>query len=292
MRNYIFASLFAALIACSPANVQAEPQSVIDVTRSGNADGRTVLLVPGLASSAAVWDAAVPLLEADYDVRSVQVAGFAGAQSVPTEGAYTDAIAAALVAELQTHPANNAVLIGHSMGGFVSIKAALSAPDLVDELVIVDSVPFLAGLFFPGATPEMAAAQAPIMAAQMAAMSRGAFDAQQKAGLGRLVKTQDFLPVLEGWGTSSDQAIVSAVTGEIIGADLRADLAGLETETLIMVPYDELMGRPSEAILSVYETQYAAAPNARFEVFESSLHFIMIDQPDAFHTSLRAALSD
>ena len=285
-------ALSIILTACHSATVQAEPQSAIEITRSGNADGRTIVLVPGLASSADVWADTISLLEPDYDVRTVQVAGFAGAEPISYEGAYTDQITAALVSELRSNPANAAVLVGHSMGGFVSMKAALDAPDLVDELVIVDSLPFLAGLFFPGATPEMAATQAPIMAGQMASMPRAAFDAQQKAGLARLVKTQSFLPELAQWGETSDQATVSAVTGEMLGTDLRASLSALETDTLILVPFDPAMGVPRDQIESLYTAQYDAAPNADITMIDNSFHFIMIDQPDLFHTELLKAISD
>jgi pimeloyl-ACP methyl ester carboxylesterase len=302
MRKLILIAAVIGLAACSSAEENKTVQSahiddaadlaVIDVTRFGNPQGRTVVLVPGLASSTAVWDATLPLLEADYDVRIVQVAGFSGAEPVNIEGAYTDAIATALTQELQTHPAKSAVLVGHSMGGFVSMKTALAAPEVVDELVIVDSMPFLAGLFFPGATPEIAAVQAPIMSRQMANMPRAAFDAQQKAGLGRLVKTAQFLPILEDWSRASDQGTVATVMGELMGADLRADLAQLQAETLIMVPYDSAMGVPREQIEETYKAQYDAAPNAAMEIFDDSFHFIMIDQPDAFHARLLAALAD
>ena len=307
MRNFAIYILAAALAACSapehseaqteispaaPVAAEAVPSSILSVARIGNPEGRTVVLIPGLASSADVWDAAVPYLEAEYDVRLVQVAGFAGAAPAEVDGPVTDAIAAALVDMLTENPGLDPVLVGHSMGGFVSVKAALLAPDMIDELVIVDSVPFLAGLFFPGATPDVAAVQGPAMAQQMAAMSREAFDAQQQAGLPRLVKTESFVSELAGWGAASDQAVVSAVTGEMIGADLRADLAGLHTEALIMVPYDQAMGVPREQIEGVYAAQYDAAPNARFDVIENSFHFIMIDQPEAFQTSLLEALAD
>jgi len=282
-RFYLIAALVIAVasVSASCSSGKGVPQEAIDppaaerasaiikVTRSGNPDGRTVFLVPGLASSAEVWVDTEVHLAADYDIRTVQVAGFAGADPVSVDGLYTDGIAEAL-----------------------SLKAALKAPELIDELVIVDSVPFLAGLFFPGATPESAAAQAPVMAAQMAAMPREAFDAQQKQGLVRLTNTPDFLPTLEDWGRASDQGVVAAITGEMLAADLRADLAALDTEALILVPYDEAMGRTLAQVRSVYEAQYAAAPNAEIAMIEDSLHFIMIDQPEAFHTRLQAALAD
>lgn len=288
IRDIVLVAIFMTVAGCADAN----PAKVIEVERSGLAGGRTIVLIPGLASGADVWGATRALLEADYDVRTVQIAGFAGAPTVEVGGSYTDAIAAAIEAELIARPGQSPVLVGHSMGGFVSLKVALAQPEMIDELVVVDSLPFLAGLLMPGVTPELAAAQAPAMAAEMAALPRETFDAQQAAGLGRLVKTQDYLSVLKTWGVNSDQKTVSKVMGEILGADLRAQLAGLETETLVMVPWDAAIGVPREVVESVYKDQYEAAPNADIQVFEDSFHFIMIDQADAFHASLIAALKD
>jgi len=132
--------VFAA-ISFNKADSQIESEaaakilSVIEVTQSGNEEGRTVVLIPGLASSAAVWDETRAALEPDYDVRTVQVAGFAGAAPLEVEGAYSDAIAEALAVELGETPGKETVLVGHSLGGFVAMKTALASPDLIDEPV-------------------------------------------------------------------------------------------------------------------------------------------------------------
>lgn len=292
MRKLIKETALMALVGSITGFANADPARLVEIERTGLAGGRTVVLIPGLASSADVWQETRHLLEADYDVRTVQVAGFAGAPKVEVTGNYTDAIAVAIEEDLTAHPGKLPVLVGHSMGGFVSLKVALAAPDLIDELVIVDSLPFLAGLFMPGATPEMAAMQAPVMAAQMAAMPREAFDAQQAAGFGRLVKTRDFISVLNDWSSQSDQLVVSKVMGELLGTDLRADLTGLETETLVMVPWDELMDVPSEMIEGLYRDQYKAGANTRLEMVDESFHFIMIDQPRRFQNILLNAIED
>ena len=276
------------------ANSHAEDtvSKIIEVTQTGNEDGRTVVLIPGLASSASVWDETRAVLEADYDVRTVQVAGFAGAGAVDIEGSYTDAIADALIVELGEVPGRDVVLVGHSMGGFVSMKTALGAPELIDELVIVDSLPFLSGLFNPSATPELAATQGQFMATQMAAMPREAFDAQQAAGVGRMAKTQDYLPTIIDWGKASDQATVAKAMGEHISSDLRPALSELRQETLVMTPWDAVMGVSETQVRDIYEAQYAAAPNIRLETIEGSFHFIMVDQKEAFLESLTSALED
>ena len=130
------------------------------------------------------------------------------------------------------------------------------------------------------------------MAAQMTAMAREAFDAQQKFGLSRLVKTQDYLPTLEAWGKASDQATVAKVTGELIAADLRPALENLQQDTLMLMPWDAAMGIPETQVRDIYEAQYAAAPNTRVETIKDSFHFIMVDQKEAFLESLTSALED
>ena len=284
-----------------PSATEAKPATTVEapiandivaITRTGNAAGRTVVLIPGLASSAAVWDDTVHALDAEYDLRIVQVAGFAGAAPADSEGQYTDAIAEAIAKSLAEAPGQETVLVGHSLGGFVAMKTALMAPDVVEELIIVDSLPFLAGLFNPAATPELSATQGQFMATQMAALPRETFDAQQAAGVGRLVKTQDYAPTIIEWGKASDQATVAKAMGELIATDMRPALEKLTQETLIMMSWDAAMGAPQEQVLAIYEGQYAAAPNARIETIEGAFHFIMVDQTEVFLARLKAALAD
>ncbi len=294
----LFLGLFLAGVGvyfAISANVSADETTgpgLISVTKTGQTEARTVVLIPGLASSADVWGETRAVLETDYDVRTVQVAGFAGAGAVDIEGSYTDAIVDALIVELGEMPGRDVVLVGHSMGGFVSMKTALGAPELIDELVVVDSLPFLSGLFNPSATPELAATQGLAMAAQMAAMPREAFDVQQAAGVGRMAKTQDYLPTIIDWGKASDQATVAKAMGELISSDLRPALSELHQETLVMMPWDPVMGVSQDQLRPLYEAQYAAAPNVRVETIEGSFHFIMVDQKEAFLESLKAALED
>jgi len=264
---------------------------IISVSRQGNPDGRTVVLIPGLASSADVWtDTAAAL--AEYDIRLVQVAGFAGAKSQKVEGKYTDLIAAKLNAHLRETPGNSPVLIGHSMGGFVALKAALGDDSKIEELIIVDSLPFLAEMFMPGTTPEQAAQMAPMMALQMQNMPREAFDVQQAAGLPRMAKTRAYHATLRSWAKASDQTTVAAVMGEMLAADLRPSLSDISAEITVLAAHDKAMGLPVSQIENLYAAQYAGAPKHNIHVVEDSFHFIMVDQPTAFVDAVKEVLTD
>jgi len=306
MKKYIITALAGVLVSCGQNSIETQPISpendkpkvmspskmdIISVSRRGNPNGRTVVLIPGLVSSAEVWRVTANALS-DYDLRIVQVSGFAGAAAYEVDGNYTDGIARSIEAHLGQYPGRETALLGHSMGGFVAIKAALSDNANIDELIIIDSLPFLAEMFMPGATPEQAAQTAPLMAAQMAAMPRDAFDNQQTAGLGRLVKTTSYLKTLEDWGKISDQSTIAAVMGELLATDLRPDLSDLKAEVTVLAAYDKAMGGPISRLENLYKSQYEKAPTYKIHMVEDSFHFIMIDQTDKFISIIKEVLAD
>ena len=264
---------------------------IISVSRSGNSEGRTVVLIPGLASSADVWKETVDAL-VEYDLRIVQVAGFAGSAKFEADGLYTDAIAAAVNEHLADVPGVSPVVVGHSLGGFVALKAALMDGTPIEELVIVDSLPFLAAAFMPGATPELAAQSAPQFAQQMANMPREDFDRQQIAGLARLVKDMEFRETLANWAAASDQSTVAMAIGELLAADIREDISKIKAEVTVLAAHDKAMGISVEQINEMYSAQYASVPNHEIVVIEGSLHFVMIDQTAVFLESLKKVLVD
>ena len=264
---------------------------IISVTRSGNAQGRTVVLVPGLASSADVWTETVGTFQ-EYDLRTVQVAGFAGAATFEADGNYTDAIAEAINNHLVDVPGVSPVVVGHSLGGFVALKAALIEGSPIEELVLVDSLPFLAAAFMPGATPDQAAQSAPRFAQQMASMSREDFDRQQVAGLSRLVKDKEYRERLAHWAAASDQLTVATAVGELLAADLRDEISGVKAGVLVLAAHDKMMGVPTEQIREMYSAQYASVPDHEIVVVEESLHFVMVDQSKVFLNNLGKVLAD
>ena len=302
MKHLLATALLGLVAACGPVTADSNAATATDqpaatatsttalsVTRAGNPDGPDLVLVPGLASGPDVWADVVTAFP-NADIHLVHAAGFAGRAPLGTTEGLTDRMAeelAVLVADL-----DDPVLVGHSLGGFVSLKAGSMDPDAVKRIVVVDSLPFLAALFLPGQSPEQAAQSATAMAAQMAAMPRAAFDAQQEAMIARQSRNTAAHPRIAASAKASDQATVASAMGDLLAADLRDGLSELKTPLTVLMPYDPAMGVPEPVLRQTYADQYAAAPDVELVTVPDSFHFIMDDQPDALHDAIRAALAE
>lgn len=99
-------------------------------------DGPDILLLHGAGSRADRWLGCLPSLAgAGYRVTAIDLPGH-GFADKPHDFAYTGPEMAKLVITLLEH-SGPAVLVGTSLGGFVSALVALERPDLVTALVLV-----------------------------------------------------------------------------------------------------------------------------------------------------------
>jgi non-heme chloroperoxidase len=115
--------------------------------------GMPVVLIHGWPLSGRAWEAQVPaLVDAGYRVISYDRRGF-GASSQPYHGYDYDTFAADLHALLTTVALDDAVLIGHSMGGGELARyVARYGTDRVSKLVFASAIP--PALFLSADNPD------------------------------------------------------------------------------------------------------------------------------------------
>jgi len=262
--------------------------TVVDQGTAGKPD---VILIPGLASSRAVWDAEAKLLAPNYRLHIVQVDGFAGA---PAGANATGAILPGIVEELHQYiVANklNPIVIGHSMGGLMTLMLADKYPADIRKMVIVDSLPFYALVFKPDATVDTIKPQAEIIRQQMTAMPADQFAAMQPTLVANMVKNPDAQKLVAASSISSDRAVFVNSMVEDLETDLRPEVATIKTPMLLLYPYDAtLQGPDPTKIDTVYHTAYDAKPNGTLLRIDDSRHFIMYDQPAKMDTAIEGFL--
>ncbi len=290
------ARAFACLIAILAAigvfggnHAHSAPLDRIAVTVTGQ--GPDVILIPGLASSGAVWDATVKQLAANHRVHVVQVAGFAGASvGGNAEGPVFDPLVEAVDGYIKSAGLKSPAVIGHSMGGLTGLALARRHPEDLSRLMIVDSLPFYAVLFSPAATVEAVKPQAAAMRDGMTTMAPETFAAQQAMTMPRLVKSPEGLKAALEWSRSSSQSVVARAMYDVLTTDLRGELASVTTPTTMLYPYDPVMGAPPATIDQTYVGAYATLKGVRLERIDGSFHFIMLDQPAAFAAAVERFL--
>jgi pimeloyl-ACP methyl ester carboxylesterase len=258
------------------------------VVIEGPAAGPTtqdVILIPGLASSRDDYAAEAKLLSPTYRLHLIQIAGFSGEPAGPNA---SGPILAPVVAQLHEYIATNQLhpaVIGHSLGGLLALMLAQAHPEDVSKLLIVDTLPFYGLVFNPHATVEMVAPQAKTMGDTMRTMPPDQFAATSALTASMLVTDPAGLKIVQASSTSSDRTVFINAMLEDLATDLRPQLATIKTPATILYPYSAVQG-PEAAVTALYTTAYATMPNVKLIKIDNSRHFIMFDQPAAFHAAV------
>ena len=110
----------------------------LDIADSGS--GPAVVLTPGWLDTREVWDGVVTELSDDVHCFSWSLRGH-GESATPPPGNYTRDHALEDLGRVIRAAGTPAVLVGHSLGGYLSLAYALDHPDDVRGLVLVAAGP-------------------------------------------------------------------------------------------------------------------------------------------------------
>jgi len=266
----------------SSAHAAAAP---FDVRVTGS--GPDVLLIPGLASSGAVWDASVGRLCARHRCHVFTLAGFAGVPAQP--GPLLDRVDAALADYIEQQHLVAPVVVGHSLGGYVALRLAIGHPADVGRLVIVDALPALGAARMDSLTPQQLRDFAPQLRAQLMAQDPAAFAASQAGQIAAMMTAPADVARVQAWARQSDRATVIDAMADMLGDDLRPRLGAITAPTLVMGSWigDKEPGAEAAA-RAVYERQYKSLAGVRIAMSPAGRHFIMLDDPAWFEITLEA----
>jgi pimeloyl-ACP methyl ester carboxylesterase len=277
-----------AMMAASGMAVMGQAPTRFTVTVEGK--GPDVMLIPGLASSREVYAAEAKLLAPHYTLHLVQINGFAGAPAGPNA---TGPLLAPVVEELhgyiaakKIHPA----VIGHSLGGLLTLMLADKYPEDVAKMMIVDALPFYGLIFNKDATVEMLKPQVEAMAQQVMSMPDEQFAAMLPMTVSMMVKSPDGAKAVTKSSLDSDRTVYAHAMVEDMATDIRPSLGSIKTPAVLLYPFDVTAVKDPATITSVYTGAYAKLPNLKMVRVDDSRHFIMYDQPAVFDTQVQLFL--
>ncbi|NOU91876.1 alpha/beta fold hydrolase [Paenibacillus sp. LMG 31456] len=104
-------------------------------------EGEAVVLLHGFCGSSAYWNKLMPLLPNNYRIIAPDLRGH-GSSSAP-EGDYTMEVLAEDLAQLLQHlKVEQAIVLGHSLGGYVTLAFAERYPNLLKAFGLIHSTAY------------------------------------------------------------------------------------------------------------------------------------------------------
>lgn len=262
-------------------------QTSFDVKISGS--GPAIILIPGLASSGEVWEETVVVLSKTNECHVLTLPGFAGQSAIELNAGFLSPMKIE-IAKYIVQLNQPVTLIGHSLGGFLSLQLANEYPDIISKAVIVDSYPFYSGAMNPTATVDMMLPIAKQTKEMILNANEEDFKNQQMASMPIMTATESRIPQLVDWSMESNRETVSQSIYELMTTDYRSNLSTLDRPVLVLGAWHsgKDYGLTSESVERNFELQYQLAANVQIEMAPTAHHFIMWDNPEWFMTQIQS----
>jgi 3-oxoadipate enol-lactonase len=241
--------------------------------------GPPILFIHGLGSSARDWELQVASFSDQYQVVTFDVRGHGQSDKPP--GPYgiplfaTDT--AELIRALGIAPVH---VVGISMGGMIAFQLAVSYPDLIRSMVIVNSGPELILRTFG---ERLQALQRLLVVRLFGMRKTGEILSKRLFPKPEQVELRQML--VERWAENDVRAYSDAARG-LLGWSVVDHLNTIECPTLVIAAeYDYTP-------IALKEAYVASLPQAELVVVEDSRHATPVEQPERFNQVLMAFLSN
>ena len=245
----------------------------VGIRYEATGSGRTALvLVHCWSCDRHLWDGQVEALARDYRVVTLDLAGHG--ESGRGRKAWTiEAFGADVAAVVKSLSLERVVLVGHSMGGPVSLEAARRLPGRVVGLVAVDT---LQDVEARNAPAEIDAFLAP-------------FSADYKAAAEKFIRDFMFVPTSDPKLVDRVVVKTQAAPAEIAIAALRSAFSYDAASALeaINVPIHAING---EKFPTNVEANRRHAPQYGLTTMKGVGHYLMLERPGEFNRLLRETL--
>ncbi|PID61532.1 MAG: hypothetical protein CSB44_06995 [Gammaproteobacteria bacterium] len=280
----VFAMMFPSFGRTAEFN-----SSLISVTTRGS--GPDLVLIHGLASSSKVWSGIEDHLNTAHRLHFIDINGFAGNKASDARSeSYLLAMRDEVVRYMETQGLDEPTLLGHSMGGLVSLLVGSASPESIGRIVVVDSLPFHGLMLDPNATAEKMKPIAEQIEQKILKMNESQFEAQAKRSAAMLTKSDDKAELLLEWSRASDRDVYAQVMREVMAYDGREEIADIECPVTVIYAFDEEMPLSEERLHQFYQDAYAQVDDLGLVQVDDSFHFVMWDQPQAFYARLNEVL--
>jgi N-formylmaleamate deformylase len=279
-------NLFALLLISAALFAQHPSTKAFQVTVTGK--GQPMLFIPGATCSGEQWKETVARYSKDHQCHVFTLAGYAGVAPINSQ-AYLDTYKAEIIKYINDKKLNKVILVGHSIGGFISLCIASELKDHLQKVIVVDALPFYAVVFNPNAKAGFDEAKAKYRLANYDQMDEIKLKASQMIIASSLCADSTRWEMIAGWGSKSDHKTMAYTMTEMLGNDMRQHISSIKIPVLVMAAFKPKPGYPlftKEYAKGLYEQQYQQCKSCEVHVTPSSKHFIMYDAPEWYYQEI------
>lgn len=245
-------------------------------------DGTPVILLHGIGCSVETWEKNIAALSREHRVYAVDIMGF-GRSDKPDVGYSFPLLTDFVLRFMNTVHIEKASLIGNSMGGGISMLAALAAPERVDRLVLVDSFGFGREV-----SPVLRLMGLPMIGEVLSRPGRKGTENLMKFALydpscasNDLIERVTAMAMLPG----AQRAFLTMLRPTItMGGVKKETLAPFSEINRIEAPALVVWGRQDRILPATHgEIAVEKLPNAQLHLIDRAGHFSQMDQPEEFN---------
>lgn len=272
------ASIILSTLVLFLVSLQTLSQTSFKVAVTGKGD--PVLLFPGFGCTGELWDDTVVELSKTNECHVFTFAGFGTVAPIPSP--WLETIKNEILTYVKSKQLNQATLIGHSLGGTLSMWLASEESDLFKKVIAVDALPSTAALMIPNydGTPLPFDNPQSTMMLQMDATAFHNMNAQQVAFM---CQNKEKQALINSWLDQADRQTYVNGFVELLNLDLRKAIGNIKIPVVILAATNPSL----EVVQKTYKEQFEHLPSVTIHYAEDAFHFVMYDQPEWFLNQIR-----
>ncbi|HYF66533.1 MAG TPA: alpha/beta hydrolase [Ohtaekwangia sp.] len=263
--------LFLIFLALQVLNAGAQAAFQVDV----KGQGEPVLLFPGFGCTGEVWKETVSRLSQTHECHIFTFAGFGNVP--PVEMPWLEKIKDDIVHYVKDHKLKKPILLGHSLGGTLSLWLGILEQDMFKKIILVDALPASAALMIPNYSGEIIPYNNP-QSEMMLNMDSSAFANMNLQSIPYMCFNKEKQQTILNWMCMADRKTYVYGYIDMLNLDLRKEIAAIK------IPVDILAATSPDlaSVQKTYQMQYKNLPGVNIHYAENSAHFVMYDQPEWF----------
>ncbi|WP_163409008.1 alpha/beta fold hydrolase [Flavobacterium ajazii] len=245
--------------------------------------GNPVLMFPGFGCTGQVWDETVAEISKTHECHIFTFAGFGNVP--PIEGPWLSTIKSEIVSYVKAKKLKKPTLIGHSLGGTLSLWLASTEADLFKKVILVDALPASAVLMIPNYKGDIIPYDNP-QSKMMLAMDENAFNAMNAQSTSYMCFNKEKQKTIIEWMKIVDRKTYVYGYIDMLNLDLRKEITKIKIPVVILAATNPDIN----TVQKIYKSQYENLPSVKIYYAENSAHFVMYDQPEWFMEKVKSEI--